>query len=539
MRKINILAACMFGLAALSVTSCSDPADEITSLVYDRNFSPTDIETSGVTEETATISWNASSGATSYNLEVFADDSLTFEGNPAQTITGITGTECSISGLVYDTKYSVRVQAITENDESRTSKWHGVYFKTDAQQIFTTPTENDIADRSVIMSWPAGEEVTKIVATDADGNIITTVELSAEEIAAGKAEITGLSPETTYTINLYNGEKERGNKKVTTIADLDGATVVRPEDDLGALLEAAKDGDVFALYGGTHVIKHEAEDESDATTAGSVAISKSITIKGIYPTNVPIINGRFELKDGAGLSISQVVLDGTGTSGDQAFNFKGTTECGALDVQNCEIKNYVKGVFYHATTTYIPSITFNNCLIHDITCEGGDMFDSRDKKGYLEALTITNSTIYNSASARDIIRIDDNSGTWAGKTTTVKVDHCTFDNVGQSSNKRYLYVRFQSNVITWSNNLITNTKSVYSNQSKTSMPEYSNNAYYEASSLQTSDVANKVNSDGKREFADKDGTTLTASPYANTTEGDFTLTESASKLGVGDPRWYE
>lgn len=521
----------MLGIVTLSLTSCGDPADEITSLVFGRNFSPTDFEASGVTEESATVKWTAVSGATSYTMEVFADDSLSFEGTPVQTINGITDTQYKLSGLVYDTDYSVRILALTEGDESRTSKWNGVYFKTAAQQIFETPSENDIADKSVIMTWPEGEAVTKIVASDADGKIVTTKELTAEEIAAGSAEVTGLTPETAYTINLYNGEKERGNKKVTTIADLNGAIVVRPNDDLGSLIENAEDGAVLALFGGTHVIK--SDDAENPDKAGAAKVSKSITIKGIYPTNVPIIQGRFEIEDGASLSLNQIILDGeNNATEDQAFNFKtASATYGALDVQNTEIKNFTKGAFYFNVAATIESITFNNCLIHDIECNGGDLFDAR--KGLIKALTFSNSTIYDCAQERDFIRMDKNSNKYT-ETSKISLNNCTINNVcNKTANKRFFYVRFNPAEITMSNCIVTNTLAVFSNQSSTPVPTFTNNCYYNVTNLL------KLDKEGKTNFF-IDETATTADPqYEDTDNGDFTIkNESVSKLKAGDPRWY-
>lgn len=522
----------MLGMATLSLTSCGDAADEITSLIFGRNFSPTDLAASGVSEESATIKWTASNGATSYTLEVFADDSLSFEGTPAQTITGLTDTQYKLTGLVYDTKYSVRVQALTEGDESKTSKWNGVYFRTSAQQIFENANTEDIADRSINLRWPAGEAVTKLVVYDADGNVVATRDLTAEEIAAGAATFNGLTPETKYTVRLYNGEKERGSKTFTTIADLNGATLVRTTDDLGELIANATDGEVFALYGGTHFISSETEGK-----AGAAKVNTNITIKGIYPTDVPTIQGRFEINDGASLTVNQVILDGSNNaSGDQAFNFKTAGAAyGALDVQNTEIKNYEKGVFYFNVEATITAIKFDKCLIHDITCEGGDCFDAR--KGLVNQLTLSNSTIYNCAQSRDFIRMDKNSAGHA-ETSYISITNCTIDNVlNSTANKRIVYVRYQPADITIKNCLFSNTKAVFSNQSTTDPATYSGNAYYNAAGL-TSDV---MSTDGSTVLyeADHSGSTVEDPAYKDASNGDYTIgNEDVSKLGVGDPRWY-
>ena len=104
---------------ALGLTACSDPMDEITSLILDRNFSPVGLEAKNVTTSTARLSWQPVNGATSYEVEVYPDDSLAFATTPKTFTTE--GVELYLEGLEYDTKYSARVRAIDGNDASR--KW--------------------------------------------------------------------------------------------------------------------------------------------------------------------------------------------------------------------------------------------------------------------------------------------------------------------------------------------------------------------------------------------------------------------------------
>lgn len=520
----KLIYTCMFGLCTLSMTSCSDPMDEIANLVYGRVFSPVDLDAKSVTQSSATLQWRASEGAAKYVVEVFADDNLTFEGTPVQTLE-VTGNSCALSDLIYDTDYSARVMAIDAEDENRNSKWSTIYFRTAAQQIFNTPKETDIADRKVTMTWPAGEEVTRIAVLDENNAEVVSKELTAEEIAEGKAEVKGLTPETKYTIKLYNGNKERGSKAVTTIIDLNGATTISPEENIQSIIENATDGQVFALYGGTYTV-----DGGENAAVGSIKVSKNITIKGIYPTNVPTINGRIELNDGASIEINQVNFDGTGTSGDQFINVKGT-EIGKISVNNAEIKNYTKGVIYVNVAAIIPEVTFNNCVIHDIKCEGGDMFDCR--KGRMDVFNLTNSTVYASAASRDFIRIDDASS--LGGTPVVNVNQCTIDAAANASGRRLLYIRYVGTAINWTNNIVSNTVATWSNQSKTNVPTFRNNNYYNCSKLQTLDGSDA----GKTNLFIDEATPASINPqYKDAANGNFTYgNEDIVKGGYGDKRW--
>lgn len=524
--KKSIIKAGMLMLGLLSMASCSDPMDEITSMIFDRNFSPVNFEATGITKDGATFRWTPTAGATSYVLQIFEDDNLEFKGEPRLVIAGISGSEIpyTVDGLIYDTDYSARIMAVDDNDEKRNSKWSEVAFHTNAQQIFKSVANADIADRSVVMHWPEGEAVTTIVAVKAEtGDTVTVKQLSESEIEAGSAMVDGLEPSTKYEVLLYNGKKERGSKVFTTIADLNGAVVVREGDDFKTLLLNAEEGSVFALMPGTFQILGE-----DGGTS-AVAINTSIEIKGVYPTETPVIQGRFEINNGASLVIDNIIFDGsTNETTDQLFNFKTADAVyGKLIVTNSEIKNYGKGVYYLNVAATVQELTFRNCLIHDIVCDGGDMFDCR--KGRIDALNFLQCTIYNSAASRDFIRMDDASA--LGGNPVITVDKCTIDGAANGG-KRLLYVRYVGNVINWTNNIVTNTGAVWSNQSKTAVPTFQNNVYFNCAKLNIADVEGKTNM-----FADEAG--KEADPqYKDAANGDFTVgNESVSKLGVGDPRW--
>lgn len=531
--KKSIIYGCLIGLSVLSIASCSDPMDEITEIVLDRELSPINLEVNNVKETSALLKWKTSARVSDYTVELYADDSLTFASSPTLK-KDIAGSELQLEGLTYDTRYSVKVIAKDKNNPSRNSKASTLFFRTSAQQIFNAIEEDNIADRSVMVSWAEGEtDVTELRAFDEYGALVSTHVITDAEKKSSTAKVEGLNPETAYTLKLYyieNGVlKERGRKTFTTIIDLEGATLVGTNADLAEIISNAKDGDVFALTGGTFVVK----SSSESATAGAIVVSKNITIKGIRPTRVPVINGRFQLEDGASLTINQVNMDGSGTTGDQCFNYKGTN-VGGVSVNNAEIKNYTKGVYYVNVEAKVPYIKFNNCIISNITCEGGDMFDCR--KGCIDDLSITNSTIYNSCAERDFVRFDDASGSFAGATPKITIDHCTIDAAANKSGKRLLYVRFVGTTINWTNNIVTNTTAVWSNQSKTAVPTFgNNNIYFNCDKLNVLDGAEG----GKTNLFIDDKATVLDPKYADAAAGNFTLkNESVSKFKTGDPRWY-
>lgn len=529
------------GLVALTLTACSDVADEITELTLGRNLSPIDIEAKNVNETTANLQWKAVEGAVSYKIEVFANDSLTFAGTPQQTLTSETNS-IALKNLDYDTKYSARVQAISL-DPSRDSKFHGVFFRTSAKQFLKNPKEEDIADRSVTLTWEAeeGYDVSTIVI----GSI--THKITDEEKAAGKATVEGLTPETTYTAYLYYNDKQCGNRSFTTIMDLNGATLVHSGDDFVQIVADAEEGAVLALYGGNYDIPAGGDNEGLST---SLKIEKSITINGIFPTNKPVITGRFELYGSISVSMSNLVLDGqNNATTDQLFNLKdANAQMGTITVKNCEIKGlkvvagetvsykgYNKGLFYGNVACSIESVTFEDCYFHDIETDGGDFFDIR--KSIIGKVVFKNNTIYNCAANRDLFRYDDVSGA----TTEFIFENNTIDNVitENGTTRRLLYIRTPNGSIIWKNNLISNTKAVYTNQAKTPVPTYENNAYFNCTNASifddTNDAEAKVYWKG-----DKNGQKVDDPKYADPANGDFTIgNESVKNLKVGAEKWYK
>ncbi len=498
----------MLGLGSLGFTSCSDPAEEITELSLDRLLSPIDIEAKNITVDGATINWKATQGATRYKVEIFADDSLKFAGEPFETVI-TTGTTTDFVLLTYDTDYSVRVFAIDENGVKPDSKGSSVYFRTSAQQILSNPKETDILDTSVDLKWAEGEtNVSILELTSADGKVIT-YNLTAEDIANGKATVTGLAPETEYTAKLYyvaNGvKKQRGNRTFKTIMSLEGAIVVSEGDNLASIIAEAEAGSVIALRTGTYEL-----NTNDEGKTGAAKVNNTIKVQSIYPTSPAKIMGRFEIYGGAGLELGQVKIDGSNNATtDQIVNYKEAGTYAPLYIHDCDITSPAgKGLIYVNVAADIESVTYKNNVIHDVICDGGDAFDFR--AGAARSFVFQNNTVYNVATMpRDVFRMDAGGNTVV-PSGTIEITNNTFDNVG-GSGKRLLYIRLGENFpITFKNNVVSNTQVYISNQSTTclgqdakaegattvditSKAQVADNNYFNAPNMTASSTANAIN----------------------------------------------
>ena len=519
MRKIYFKSI-VLGLATVALASCSDVADEITSIVYNRNFSPTSVEAKVRNRTNIELSWNLGDGVTNYNVEVYANDSLTFAGSPVQSFS-VAPDEVPvlIKGLEGETQYSFRVQA-TDGNASRDSKWSGAYAKTEAEQIFKNVAEEDIKGTSVTLRWPAGEKAATIVLTP--GDIVYNV--TDDDIAAGAATVTGLTPETEYTALLKSATgKTRGTITFKTGIDLaDTDILVKAGDDIAAAIKDAPEGYRLIVEPGEYGIATE-----EAAFGGSITISKQLTIKGLRQNEHPVIMGRFKVE--APFAVDQVTLDGTGTDGGQCFDFTAEGEVESLSVTNSEVKNYTKGFFYINKAVLVNTITIDGNIISNIECDGGDLFDCR--KGGYNKFDLKNNTIYNSAKGRDFVRMDDASKSIAA-TPVITIDHNTIVGACNDAAKRILYVRFAGNVINFTNNIVASSVGNFSNQAKTAEPTFSNNIYFEADGFVTAGAnANAL-------FVDAAGTILDPQ-FKDAANGDFTIgNDNVKDKKAGDPRWY-
>lgn len=503
---------CMLSIAFQ--TSCSDELTEVTEINYDRLFSPTKIEAVILNRTNVRLRWVENASAESYTIELFADDSLSFSGTPTLTLNGIKGSQIpyTIENLEGETRYSARVKSV--GSISADSKWTGVTFKTAAEHILHSFQDSDIAATSVVLRWPAGLAVTEIVLNP--GNIVHTV--TAAEVAAGIVTIDGLTGETQYTAKVMNGSKVRATVTFTTLVDIGNATAVYPEDDFFTLLAEAEDGDAFALFPGIY------GDMSKFT------VSKNVEIKAVYPYNKPILKGYFSVTGNSSLLLQAIVLDGSGLSdGNQAIVFENAgASYGNITIENCEIRNHVKGVFYLNVASSVESITFNNSLIANVECVGGDLFDSRT--GAIKTFTLSNNTIYNSALERDMVRIDNASSNFPGIAPKIIIDHNTFYNVCNGASRRLLYIRFAGNQITFTNNIVANVGGIFTNQSSTGVPTFGNNNYYLSPQFLPGGSTSSL-------FFDTNGAQFNPE-FTNPGEGNFTVGNiDVISKEMGDPRW--
>lgn len=505
-KKLTYILA--MGAVLFTAASCSDPDEELTSVEYDRLFKPTAVEAKVQNKTNVRLSWECLSKADTYTIQLFADDTnMQFAGTPTLEYANITESPYTISGLSGETTYSIRIKAVGSTKESH---WAETSVTTDAEQIFSEVTDDDITAKSVTLKWTPGAEVTAIAIS---GGKEETYTLSAEEKQNGTATITGLTYETKYTFTILNGSKARGKVTVTTMPNY---TPAYPGADLQELIDATEEGGTVMLLpakdGSTNEFVYTGDD--GAATTKELVINKNISIKclGTKPVKARI---KFVLDGAIGFTTENINY--MGATADALIK---TTNCsGVITVNNIEASGYGNlMVDPGENACTVDEFNITNSYFHDM-CSGKRFIDSQKKKCAILKFNMNHCTVANSCTGSDFIRFDYN----ANQKININFENNTLYKI-EATSKGLFYIRsnkagdmfFTANI---KNNVFAemSQKVFFSQDAKTDNLQFSNNCYYNAGTLQAN-----VDGGAGKVF---DTTGLTLDPgFKNATNGDFTIT---------------
>ena len=519
MTKHKIYISFFFLMTLIGFSGCKDNMmEEITELNVARAFSPTGLTALVVNRTGVRLSWNSVHNAKTYTIEFF--ENAEFTGAPVRVVSDITFLQVpfTVTGLAGDTQYFIRVKGVGENIAD--SKYVSANVRTDSEQIFRPVDATTLTSNSVVLTWPAGEFASSITLNP--GNI--TRNITAAEVAAGSATITGLTSETLYTARLLNGTKTRGTLTFTTLLDLGGATAVYPTDNLATMIANAAPGQVLALFPGTYDINAD------------IVVSKSISLRGARPSDRPLIRGLIlRVRANAALGLKDLQLDGTGAlNANQTiiYDEASTNAFGNLLIENCLIRNYVKGILYMNLSTLVENITYRNNVIHNIECNGGDFIDFRS--GLARVFNFTNNTVYSSALARDLFRMDAPGTTnFPAVNPVININNNTFNAVCNGPSNRIFYIRQARHELFVSKNIIANSGGILTNQVSTNIvaANFTSNNYFNAPTY----LSGSATSGAKYDT----GTFTTLNPgFEAPASGNFRISElTLIANGIGDVRW--
>lgn len=213
-------------LLGMIVFSCTDGNDWETNTASARLFRVNSKSISITASAlTASVTWDATPETEYYIIEIskspLTDDIIM--GSQGNLIFGqdqsIRKAPYILSGLESDTEYYLRIKAVGNGKESYWSYPSDENFETTDEQILNEITAEDINGGTIRTTWDAaGLPVTHLTYQKEGETDVVRRDLTAEEIAASSATITGLELGSSYIIYIYNAETVRGmtSSAVTT-----------------------------------------------------------------------------------------------------------------------------------------------------------------------------------------------------------------------------------------------------------------------------------------------------------------------------------
>ncbi len=538
MKFMNIFKVAAIGLASLAfATACVETEfEEITDLNLNRCLEPQNLsaKVDAATGDNVTFSWDVNKDAESYNLVVYKDEAMTSE---ALNVT-IPASEVPYTvRLTADEKYYFKVQA--QSGSRASSNW-ATYDSSCKTYAVKDNLFLEVADRSsnaLSLSWSKDAddytEVTHISAAPVKGGKTVDVQLSASQASAAAAVVEGLAPSTEYQVTLYYLSASRGTVDAWTKADQGSATTVSTSEELVALMTAG-DNIYLSLAGSPYEI-------SNVKPAGSVRLIGEIGADG----SKPVVTGKIELTgslaSGSEIYLEGVSFNGGGTNSRIIEHTGGSPELTSIKLVNCDITNYLAGLFYgnNENVIKIGEFLFDSCDIFEIRGSGGDAFDVR-KTTEIDKLAFINNTIYNGI--RTMFRIDASD---AIKIGTLDFEGNTVKNIAtidDGNNRGFFATRVAMDMIL-KNNLflyedggkkgegVTDRAQLFQENANTVVPNLTASGNYSFASGQT--FFSKVSA------AAAGFTELTADPCYNSKGNFFQLTNNdlAAKK-VGASKWW-
>lgn len=552
----NILGTASMMALALSATSCTDgndwDVDGSLSRLFGLNGDKITVETA---ETSATVTFSAFTSkavpAPEYYVFEVSKDSL-YEGVENANIIkfgedkSLTSSPAVLTGLDGDTKYYMRVKAMSST--SNESKWvyykDGSSFKTKAEQLFNELTTADLFEDHVNFSWTPGATVTHItIVNAANPEDESKYELTAEEIAAGKATYNNVKPTTTYTVTLYNNDVKRGQLQFTTPAAMPSAdykyslasdVTVISQDLINEIAEQAKaaagnETNYSATIGipaGAKVALYGTSD--GAKTNVTIPDGMSVTFFGLAGGEAPTItlDKNFDIAGShAFIKFQNVKLEDNGAG--YFINQSKACTVSEFSLEDCEVSNVALSFFRIQNGDYAKSIgklTLKNCIFTNLCAGYGFIHvDAKSGVGHLDNVEIDGCT-FNSICVTGKVFI-------YSKTTDMQditIKNSTFYNCNGSGQYFVDFndVKFGPNTFTIENCIFGKSADEATNKNIRSKTPAT-----VANSFRTTDFFKVIKGVNDTEFS---STQLFTDP-AN---GDFTIKAGTLKEKAGDPRWY-
>lgn len=506
---------------------------------------PTDLSAKVSNGQVVQFNWAKAKGATYFVLEIYSDKEMTsMVGDPHEI--PVEEVPFTIT-LDPDMEYYARVKGVDESGQLQDSKWASFDgpIKTSAVKSNMFLEFVSKTSESVTVKWEAiDDELQRIEWTT--GTVTEKRDLTADEIAAGQATVTGLQPATTYTVSIWYASANRGEVVTLTDPNLDGYTQVA---DLTALQSAlaAKAPKIFV----------KASETPYEIGVFDLAAGVEIVGEQGVDGSRPVLSGEFHIADGYdgnAIRFESVELNGN----KEAYGFPIQLKNGGAEdktvesivFKNCNITAYSKGLFYEWGKKLTSNrVAWDGCTIYEVNKSfenGGDGIDFRNTSD-VKSLEVINNTVYNGF--RTFLRLD--AALVAGD---IKIENNTFMNVSYNAgsangnNSGLMGIKCTPASASFKNNLILNmpdgcglTRKAAANLTPAELGMvYSNNHFYNVGATFFSDGDDAANNNrvSQAEALAGGGSILSADPCYNAKGGVFNLTNAdllAAKVGA--PQW--
>lgn len=515
-----VLVAC---LSLVATVGCSDPDSEITTLELSRALRPTDVEVKVLNKVDVRIKSYYVTAPEKITYQFFTadpDDETVFNvldrvveincaeaGKTHQTLTH------NIKSLKSETAYMVVISSVLKG---RTSGIVEEFFETDPEQILNDVTDDDLTSSSIKVTWEEGLEVTRVEVVKSD-EVLQSIDLTPDNIAAGECVINDLKPESKYTIYIYNGNTQRGKIVATTLPEFIPVYAGR-NVDIQSVIDEAEEGETIMLLpaqdGSTSSFDYQSSEGAASTK--ELVISKNITISCL-DTKPVTAHVKFYLAGCNGVTIKNIKF--AGTSSDAVLKIKNAS--GKINIEGVEVtgyKNFISNNKEEDCT--ISEINVRNCFFHDM-CSGARFIDLQSTRTIgFETFNFVQNTVANCCSGSDFIRIDYTADKMG---YTINFENNTIYKV-EATSKGLMYIRsnaqgdkaFTCNV---KNNVFAecSDKVYYSQDKKTDGIDYFTNYYFNAPSLLVPFI------EGNSTF-DPAGKTGVDPKFKDPANNDFTIT---------------
>lgn len=535
--------------------ACEEPMAEITETDYPRAFSPIELEVTPSTFDKAKVTWKSKDAAQVYTVELHrSNDSLAFD-NLVNTWE-IEATSMELIGLWGETRYNVRVKSGAFNEGQTDSKWTALSFKTNAEQVFKPVKDVEVKGTSLTVrfSLPNGT-VDKLTVSPGIGDVA----LIQSDIDAGSKVLTGLTPNTAYTIGIFNGTQKRGEVKPATKwkptgGETDVVMVSIGEDLANITSDVVNIGKIVYLPTGYTYTTSEsngiviagamtiygdpdAVDKPRITTSSTGGGSKLFGLAADFSADI--------------LKFANVAIVGSGSTGQASCIHPGTAATDKVNIKeilfdNCDISDFGRCFIRLqniAEAKPIGLVSLNNCYAYNVGTYGGDngsygFFTLNIANGGIDKISVTGSTfqkIYHSFVNAPYTNPNN-------PCKNVVIENCTFNDVitGPTGTTARYFLDGNNNtalIISVKNAVLGQTGPTSSGGYRFSTASGSLSAISVSGSYKTSDwVINPATSDLPSLTSYSGASTAL---FKSPATGDFTIKDAnfAGKSTSGDPRW--